>query len=115
METLIRVRKGDTCVVVSNNYLFYALALEDLVATKETQNNSFTYPTIFRFTYVESVSPKNRSWINQSFIRRTEYDEIYSDHITGSNVGERVMPYPTNLLSKETQKQIEKFKTKFKL
>ncbi len=37
METQIRVRKGDTCIVVCNNAMYYAIALEDLIATKETK------------------------------------------------------------------------------
>ena len=113
METLIRVRKGDTCVITTNNTMYYAIALEDLIARKNTDNDSF-YPSIFRFITVESISGR-WAWVNSSFIRRTSYDKIHSDHITGNYVSDRVMPYPINLLPKETQKQIEKFKTKFNL
>lgn len=112
METLIRIRKGDTCVVSCNNHLYYILALENLIEVKADGVHS--YPTIFRFIYVDSTSSR-WSWVKTSFNRRLEYDKLYSDHITGKNILERVIPYPTNLLPMETQKQIEKFKTKFNL
>ena len=114
METLIRVRKGDTCIVVSNNSMHYAIALEDLIATKETKNDRYIYPEIFRFIYVACVS-RTETWTYSSFITRTGYDEIYSNHITGNFIQYRVLSYPMNLIPKEIQKSITEFKTKFKL
>jgi len=114
METLIRVRKGDTCIVVCNNAMYYAIALEDLIATKETKNDRYIYPDIFRFIYVACVS-RNTTWAYSSFITRTGYDKIYSNHMTGSFIQYRVLPYPMNLIPKEIQKSITEFKTKFKL
>ncbi len=114
METLIRIRKGDTCVVSCNNKLYYALAIENFIGTKPNDQSFYTYPEIFRFIYIKNVSDRN-NWCFNSFKRRFEYDYLYSDHITGQYIGERVIPYPMNLLSMEIQKLINEFKTKFKL
>lgn len=114
METQILVRKGDTCVVSCNNNLYYALALEDFIGRKEKGEDQYQYPSIFRFIYVDSVSGR-WNWTYSSFKRRIGYDKIQSDHITGQYVHSRVVAYPINLLSKEIQKSITEFKTKFKL
>lgn len=114
METLIRVRKGDTCVVSCNNNLYYALALEDFIRRKYKGEDQYQYPSIFRFIYVDSVSGR-WNWTYSSFKRRIGYDKIQSDHITGQYVDSRVAPYPMDLLSKEIQKSITEFKTKFNL
>lgn len=114
MKTLIRVRKGDTCIVVSGNSMYYALALEDLIATKETKNDIYTYPEIFRFIYVACVSRTN-TWMYSAFKARTGHDRIYSNHMTGSFIEYRVLAYPMNLIPKEIQKSITEFKTKFNL
>jgi hypothetical protein len=115
METLIRVRKGDTCIVACNNAMYYAIALEDLIATKETKNDRYTYPEIFRFIYVACVSSRTNTWIYSSFKARTGYDKIYSNHMTGSFIQYRVLAYPMNLIPEEIQKSITEFKNKFKL
>jgi hypothetical protein len=112
METLIRVRKGDTCIVACNNSLYYAIALENFIEIKADGVHS--WPTIFRFITVDAVSAK-WDWTYSSFKRRIGYDKIQSDHITGQYVHSRVAPYPTNLLSKEIQESITEFKTKFNL
>lgn len=114
METQIRVRKGDTCVVSCNNNLYYALALEDFIGRKDKGEDQYQYPSIFRFIFVNSVSGRY-NWTYSSFKRRIEYDKIVSDHITGQYVHSRVLPYSMNLLPKEIQKSITEFKTKFKL
>lgn len=114
METQIRVRKGDTCVVACDNSLIYAIALEDFIGRKKYKEDYYEYPSIFRFISVDSVSTR-WSWTYSSFKRRLEYDKIYSDHITGQYVHSRILAYPMNLLSKEIQKSITEFKTKFKL
>ena len=114
METLIRVRKGDTCVIACSNSLYYALALEDFIGIKEDKEDHYKYPSIFRFITVDSVCT-HWSWSYTSFKRRLEYDKIQSDHINGQYVHSRIAPYPMNLLSKEKQKSITEFKTKFKL
>lgn len=114
METQIRIRKGDTCVVSCNNNLYYALALEDFIGRKDKGEDQYQYPSIFRFIYVDCVSER-WNWTYSSFKRRIGYDKIMSDHITGQYVHSRVLPYPTDLLSKEIQKSITEFKTKFKL
>lgn len=114
METQIRVRKGDTCIIASDNSLIYAIALEDFIGVKKDGEDHYEYPSIFRFMSVDIVSAK-WGWIYSSFKRRIGYDKIQSDHITGKYVHSRVVAYPTNLLSKEIQKSITEFKTKFKL
>lgn len=116
METQIRVRKGDTCIVVCNNAMYYAIALEDLIAKKGTKNDRYIYPEIFRFIYVACTSRENAwNWTYSAFKNRTGYDKIYSNHIIGSFIQYRVLPYPMNLIPKEIQKSITEFKTKFKL
>lgn len=114
METLIRIRKGDTCIVACDNSLIYAIALEDFIGVKKDGEDYYEYPSIFRFISVDHVSAK-WTWTYTSFKRRIGYDKIQSDHITGQYVDSRVAPYPTNLLSKEIQKSITEFKTKFNL
>lgn len=114
MKTQIRVRKGDTCVVACDNSLIYAIALEDFIGVKKDGEDYYEYPSIFRFMSVDSASAK-WSWTYKSFKRRLEYDKIASDHITGQYVHSRVLPYSMNLLSKEIQKSITEFKTKFNL
>ena len=114
METLIRIRKGDTCIVACDNSLIYAIALEDFIGVKKDGEDYYEYPSIFRFISVDHVSAK-WTWTYTSFKRRLEYDKIQSDHINGQYVHSRVVSYPMNLLSKEKQKSITEFKTKFKL